>query len=50
MSRLITDEAIVIHSILLLNLDFGRKSRDNRSKLNDFRDDNDLSKIKLTTI
>ena len=44
-----TDEAIVIHSILFLDLDFDHKSRNNRSRLNDFRDDNDLSKIKLTT-
>ena len=43
------DEAIAIHSIFFLDFGFGRKSRSNRSKLSDSRDNNDLSEIKLTT-
>ena len=44
-----TDETIVIYSVFFLNLDFDRRSRDNRSRLNDSRDDNDLSRIELIT-
>ena len=46
-SRLMTDEAVVIYSILLFNLDFSCTSRDNRNRTNDSRDDNNLSRIKL---
>ena len=45
-----TDEAIVIHSILFLNSDLNRKSWSNRNRLNNSRDDNNLSRIKLNTI
>ena len=50
MFRLMTDEAIVIHSILFFKFDFSRESRDNRSRLSGSRDGNDLSRIELIMI
>ena len=41
-----TDEAIIIHSILLFNFDFNYKSWNNCNRLSNSRDNNDLSKIK----